>query len=345
MNGERLSEILSQFPSRRVAVVGDFFLDKYLEVDPDLAEISLETGKVANQVVEIRHSPGAAGNVVANMVSLGAREVMTIGFTGDDGEGYELRKDLTAFGCNTDHLLYSPESYTPTYLKPRNMRLAGLEGEHERYDTKNRTPLLKNIESKLMDSLREVVPTLDAIVIVDQADEENCGVVTDAVRALLCELGAQHPRIVFWADSRHRLSRFRSVTLKPNQSEAVRAAFPGYDGPIDDQIVMDAGRSLRETTGRDVFVTRSENGILVFSDDNVTPVRGLTVAGPIDPTGAGDSVTASAVLSLASGASPTEAALIANLVGSITVRQLGVCGVAKPEELAPCLEVWQEQGG
>ena len=67
MTCERLAELLAAFPSLRVAVVGDFFLDEYLDVDPALAEVSVETGKTAHQVVGVRHSPGAAGTVVANL--------------------------------------------------------------------------------------------------------------------------------------------------------------------------------------------------------------------------------------------------------------------------------------
>ena len=66
----RLAEITGSFSEIRLAVAGDFFLDKYLEVDPALAEVSLETGKAANQVVRVRHSPGAAGNVVNNIAAL-----------------------------------------------------------------------------------------------------------------------------------------------------------------------------------------------------------------------------------------------------------------------------------
>ena len=61
---ERLDELLQQFGRLRVGVIGDFFLDKYLDVDPALAEYGIETGKTAHQVVGVRHGPGAAGTVV-----------------------------------------------------------------------------------------------------------------------------------------------------------------------------------------------------------------------------------------------------------------------------------------
>ena len=54
MSEERLGELISRFPKARVAVLGDFFLDRYLDVEPELAETSIETGKTAHQVVAKR---------------------------------------------------------------------------------------------------------------------------------------------------------------------------------------------------------------------------------------------------------------------------------------------------
>jgi len=62
MTSERLEQILERFPQTRVGVVGDFFLDNYWVLEESLNEISLETGKIAYQVVGKRKSPGAAGN-------------------------------------------------------------------------------------------------------------------------------------------------------------------------------------------------------------------------------------------------------------------------------------------
>lgn len=350
MRPERLNELLAAFPSRRVAVIGDFFLDKYLDFDPALAEISLETGKTANQVVGIRHSPGAAGNVVSNLASLGAGSLIAIGFTGDDGEGYELRQDLTALGCDTSHLHYVPEHRTPTYLKPQNILVPGLGGEEPRYDTKNRMPLPVEMESCIIESLHAVIDRVDAVLVIDQADEANCGVLTDAVRDVVIEAGLAHPEIVFWTDSRQRAGLFRGTILKPNQFEAVKAAFDGGNGTdgamgrlgdgatVDDEIVLRAGDFLVERNGRPVFLTRSEQGIMVFHDGVHELVPGFRVHGEIDPTGAGDTVTASASLTLAAGGTLTEAAYLANLAASITVQKLGITGTASPEEMRQAYE-------
>ena len=76
--------------------MGDFFLDRYLHIDPAQDETSIETGLTVYNVVEVRSQPGAAGTILNNLVALGIGEVHAVGFCGDDGEGYELRRALAA---------------------------------------------------------------------------------------------------------------------------------------------------------------------------------------------------------------------------------------------------------
>jgi sugar/nucleoside kinase (ribokinase family) len=82
---------------------------------------------------------------------------------------------------------------------------------------------------------------------------------------------------------------------------------------------------------------------MVVTDPEPTIVPGVRVEGPTDPTGAGDSATAGAVLALAAGAELPEAALIGNLVASITVEQLATTGTARPDQLPERLRLWLGQ--
>jgi len=338
----RLNEILSGFPQRRVAVLGDFFLDKYLEVSPELAEPSLETGRVAHQVMSIRRYPGAAGTVVNNLASLDAKELHAIGAVGDDGEGFDLCKGLHKIGCTTDGLLRCPELLTPTYLKPHDQYVAGLAGEHSRYDTKNRVPTPVAIVQRVAEELERILPQVDALLIMDQVELPECGVVTTTLRDHLKELALRFPKTIFWADSRRFIHQFRNAVIKANQFEAVHQLNPavGEEVSIDD--LRRLVPQLRSQNGATVFVTCGDRGILV-SDPAVTLVPGVKVTGPIDPTGAGDSASAGAVMSLCSGATPAEAALIANLVASITVQQLGTTGSATPDQVRAALAIWHAQ--
>jgi len=339
---ERLAELIGRFSSQRIAVLGDFFLDKYLDVDPAIAEVSVESGRIAHQVAGVRTSPGAAGTVVSNLASLGAGVLHAIGFTGDDGEGYDIRKSLQQMGCTTDHLHAVAGRHTPQYLKPRDVGDISLEGEHERYDTKNRTPTPPECEQQIIESVDTLLPDLDALVIQDQIEQANCGVLTDTVRQALSDRAGSHPDVLFWADSRRRIRMFRSIIIKPNQFEAV-----GKDDPVPgDEVAIDelgdAIRRLRHEIGAPIVATCGPHGMIV-SDPELMTAPAVRVEGETDPTGAGDSVTAGVVLAMCAGAELPEAAVVGNLVASITVQQLAVTGTARPEELGPRLEVWQQQ--
>ncbi|HEV8071727.1 MAG TPA: PfkB family carbohydrate kinase [Planctomycetaceae bacterium] len=342
MKRDRLEELLVRFPSRRVAVIGDFFLDKYLEVDPKLAETSVETGKAANQVVEIRTSPGAAGTVVNNLAALGAGELHAIGATGDDGEAYDLRRGLEAGNCSIASLIPFPSLHTPTYLKPRDVNDASLDGEHERYDTKNRKRTPREVGERVLAEIDRLLPCVDALIVVDQVEQTDCGIVTAAVRGAIAERARRHPKVNFWADSRTHIRAFRHVIIKPNQFEAVghENPRPGETVPLDR--LREAIPKLREETGAPVCCTRGAEGMIV-SDPLVTVIPGVKLSGPIDPTGAGDSATAGAVLALASGATLPEAALVGCLVASITVQQLATTGTATPAQVLERLEIWRGQ--
>jgi rfaE bifunctional protein kinase chain/domain len=342
MSQQRLAELTGRFAGLRIAVVGDFFLDKYLDIDPRLIEVSLETGKTAHQVTAIRHSPGAAGTVVCNLAALGAGTIHAVGFTGNDGESYDLRKDLAALGCSTDQLDCDPQRMTPTYLKPRDQTDPGLAGEHSRYDTKNRTPTSPAAQERIVRALDALLREVDAVIALDQVEEEGCGVVTPMVFEVLADRAKRHPNVIFWADSRRRIRQFRNVIIKPNQFEAVGMENPPPDARMDVARLCEAVRGLRTEIGAPICATRGGAGMLV-SDPELTMVPGVRVKGPTDPTGAGDSVTAAAVLALAAGATLPEAALVGNLVASITVQQLATTGTARPDELPPRLQMWLAQ--
>lgn len=339
---EQLHVLLDRFPRLRIAVVGDYFLDKYLDIEPAWAETSLETGLLAHQVAAVRHSPGAAGTVAANLAALGVGSIEAIGCTGDDGEGYDLRKGLAALGCGCRHLHCDPARMTPTYLKPRDRTDPTLAGEHSRYDTKNRTPTPAALETRLIRSVEELLPDVDAVIALDQVDEEDCGVVTAAVRHALADWAERFPRVVFWADSRRRIRRFRRVIVKPNQFEAVGWSAPPPDAQVPRERLAAAIGELSNETGAAVCATCGAEGMMVGADEP-TWVPTVRVEGPIDTTGAGDSATAAAVAALAAGASLVEAALVGNLAASITIEQLATTGTARADQLPPRLERWLRQ--
>src|SRR3954466_5060664 len=93
-----VEQVLTRAPGLTIGVVGDLFLDRYLDLDAALTEPSIETGLDAYQVIRVRSYPGAAGPVINNLAALGVGRIDAIAVIGDDGEGHELWQALRALG-------------------------------------------------------------------------------------------------------------------------------------------------------------------------------------------------------------------------------------------------------
>ncbi len=339
LTDHRLEEILARVPTLAIGVLGDLFLDRYLDIDDTFTEPSLETGLDAYQVVRVRSFPGAAGTVINNLVALGVRSVCPVAVIGDDGEGYELRQALAAQKVvQADGVFSWDGRRTPTYTKPMLHRPGQVPRELNRLDIKNRAPLAAPAEERVLRALGAIWPQVDALIVLDQVSETDCGVVTTRVRERLKELGDAHPSRVILADSREHISLFRSVWLKPNRAECLKAM--GYKPEAlarNSSLALQACVELARQVGRPVFCTQGEQGIRVV-DSRPEPlldmqVPAFPVTGPIDVVGAGDSTSAALACALAAGASLAEAAALGNLVASITIQQLGTTGTASPDQI------------
>lgn len=329
MNERRLDEILEGFPGLSIGIVGDFFLDKYLMIDPALREVSLETQLETRQIVAVRCYPGAAGTAINNLVALGIGHLFPIGFTGVDGEGFELRRGLAQAGVDLADLLEAADRMTPTYTKPLIIEPDKPPRELERLDTKNRTSLPRPLEDEIIARVERRVETCHGLIVADQVEEPNCGVITDRVRKRIAQLGDKWPKKILLADSRRRIGLFRNVIVKPNKSEAAHSLDLAPDQTSPEYIV----RSIAYRTERPACITLGPKGVLAFDGQEAHHVRGFTNKGPIDIVGAGDSLTAGMVSALCAGATLAEAALVGNLVASITIQQIGVTGTASPEQV------------
>ena len=340
---EQLQTILARLPKLSMLVVGDFFLDKYLIIDPARNEPSLETGLTAYQVVDKRLAAGAAGTVTNNLRALGVGNVLALGVIGDDGEGYELRRALQESGAVTELLLVTEQRTTPTYTKPL-MREPEGEREINRLDIKNWRPTPPELQDHIIDRLRALATEVDAIVVLDQVAEENCGVITQTVTEALSALGRRYPALPIIADSRSRIGHFRDVIIKCNNHEIVAAAYPEHTGEVSEELVRSGALQLAERTRRPVFATRGRLGQIVAEGTRAQEVAAIAVDGPIDVVGAGDATTAGIACALSCGASLVEAAFFGNLVASITIQKLGTTGTATPAEVLARYREQVEEG-
>ncbi len=318
----RTAEILSRIPRLRALVIGDICLDRWCKYDPNTAEPSRETGIPRIGVVSTEVTPGAAGTVANNLIALGAGSVAVLGAIGDDGFGYELRQALAARGITHEMAVIATAVPTFTYTK-----LINLDTDVEdlpRVDFIFTEPMPQSVDRQICERLRVNWDNFDVVLVSDQAETDQGGIVTPAVRTTLGQLARQTPGKVVWVDSRMRGEQFRDVLLKCNAAEAEQAC-KRLGESAEYQVLRAA------IGGKPLIVTQGERGALIV-DGEERLITSTPVAHPVDICGAGDSFSAGGALALAITGSPDEAARFGNLVSSVTIMKKGT-GTASPAEL------------
>jgi bifunctional ADP-heptose synthase (sugar kinase/adenylyltransferase) len=336
---DRLEAILRTLPRLTIGLVGDLFLDRYLELVPGISELSIETGLEAYQIERVRNSPGALGTVMNNLAALGVGLLAPVTVIGDDGHGYDLLREIRKLSTDAANVLCVPDRLTPTYTKPVRHAADGSWRELNRLDVRTRSPLSSAVTEEACRRIEQVFRTSDGLIVLDQLVDENCGVVNAQVRDTLARLAEGNPKKLIFVDSRRFLGRFQSCVLKGNRSE-VLAACGTPANSADDSILRTSLDALSRKTDRAAFCTVGDQGILVARPhQEPSIVRGYPMTGPIDIVGAGDAATSGIVCALLAGATELEAAAVGNLVASITIQQIGTTGTASPPQV---LDRWRE---
>jgi rfaE bifunctional protein kinase chain/domain len=333
MKPARCQTITAQYPKLRVAVVGDFCLDRYLEIDPARQEVSIETGLPVYNVVQVRSQPGGAGTILNNLAALGLGAIYPVGFAGLDGEGYELKRALRARrGVRLEHFFQTPHRRTFTYTKPLVLTPAQPPRELNRLDLKNWAPTPAVVERRLVKALERLAPEMDALILLSQVDVAETGVITAKFLQAIEGVTRKHPQLLILADSRRGLRGYPPVALKMNRAEL--AALTGTQSEAPPKALATTAAALARQQGQYVFITLAEQGLLgAAPDGRVELMPCLPVRGPIDIVGAGDAVTANLAAALAAGAGLREALELANAAASIVIHQLGTTGTASVPEI------------
>ncbi len=323
MTTERFQAITDKYPSLRIAVVGDYSCDRYLEIDSSKQETSLETGLPVHNVTNIRAQPGAAGTVLANLSALGVGELWPVGFCGCDGEGYELQRALEQMpGVRMNYFFERKTQRTFTYCKPLVMEPGQPPRELNRLDSKNWNPTPETLQQNLTDAVRALAGKVDAMIVLDQVDEPETGVVTTSLLAAIDEFKSQ---TLIIGDSRNGLKNWPHVIYKMNANELAQ---------FTDGEPKTAAINLARKTGQAVFVSLAEKGILAATPDGeATHSPALPVRGTIDIVGAGDAVTANLATAIAASAELPETLELANRAASVVIHKLGTTGTASVEEI------------
>ena len=336
MTPERFTQLSERYATLRVAVVGDFCLDRYLDIDPAKGETSIETGLPVHNVTGVRSQPGAAGTILGNLVALGAGTVLPVGFCGEDGEGWELLRALrNTPRVKLDGFIQTAGRRTFSYTKPLIHEPGQTPRELSRLDLKNWTPTPTGVQEQLLAVLRDIARNADAMIVMDQVDIPETGVITARICEAVGDISRERPTLPVLADCRRGLRGWPACIWKMNARElSLLWGVP----ESDDEAMRAAAGQLALNNRRAVFVTMAGDGILGADESGATAhVPTFPIRGPIDIVGAGDSVSANLTMALAAGASIFEAMEIAMAAASIVIHQIGTTGTATLPEIGNLL--------
>lgn len=309
---------LSGFSGLRVLVAGDFMLDEYLW--GRVERISPEAPVAVVDVQRETRTLGGAGNVVNNLVALGAR-VEVLGLVGDDHPGSLLRQEMARLGVDAAGLFAEPQRRTS-----RKTRVMGNSQQMVRIDRESRSPAGPEFIKAAGEFLQERMSHLAAIVVSDYAK----GALTPQLLQDLISRGRAQGLPVVVDPKGPDYSGYAGATVvTPNRKEAELAA--GQSLARWDDLV-NAGTRLRRLLSLDhLLITLGADGMLLF------PRQGPEIHLPtqarevFDVSGAGDTVAAVMALGLASWQDPRLAAALANLAAGVVVGKVGTAPIFRAE--------------
>ena len=318
-----LRAVVSRFAGRRLAVLGDCMLDRYLWGRVD--RISPEAPVPVVEIERESTTLGGAGNVAANLAALGASPVV-LGIVGADAAGRELRQALATRGVVTDGVIEDPSR--PTTVKTRIVAHAQ---QVVRADRESRADIDGDVLERLLDALAHVLTACEGLVISDYGK----GVVNP--RTLAAALGAARAgNIPVSVDPKEsHIEAYRGVSiLTPNQHEA------GWAQGLrvrDESTLMEVGWGLqRRLDVAAVLITRGAEGMSLFERGGRYTHLPTVAREVYDVTGAGDTVVSVVALALAAGANYPEACLLANHAAGLVIREVGTA-TCSPEALLASL--------
>ena len=312
------NEIIKAFGSLRVLVIGDLMLDHYIW--GDVQRISPEAPVPVVHTQRQTYTAGGGANVALNLASLGV-SVQLAGTIGNDPAGVQLRNLLDESAVDTE--LCPPAAPCPTIVKTRviarTQQLCRIdhEGASSAYTLKSSPGLLA------------AIARCDAVIFSDYAK----GAISQGLLSELLAQAREHEKIVSLDPKPSSKLDFRGVGLiTPNRHEALELAGlpePDHGEPFPLEQVC---RNIHDRHAPDLLIiTLGADGMAICRDGKIECTLPTEAREVFDVSGAGDTVIATLTAALACGASPVEAAQLANQAAGIVVSKIGTARVNQEE--------------
>ncbi len=333
----RLEQILDRASSRRITVIGDLMLDEF--VWGKVGRISPEAPVPVVEVTGESFYPGGAANVARNLREFVDR-IAIIGLLGKDRSGQQLRELLSAQKIDTSIAVQEATFHTivKTRIIARHQQVVRVDRE------KFVGPSASQIEG-VVAAVRKNIPETDAIIFEDYGK----GFLSTELVSQIADAARSAGKIVAADPNPRNLVEWRGLTvIKPNRTEAFLAAgIPSRDPdtvPSQDTELKRAGETLlKKWETENILITLGEHGMMLFQKKETPHYIPTKAREVFDVSGAGDTAIALFTLGLACGATPTEAAEIANHASAVVVSKLGTATVTRDELMASFRE--DSEGG
>jgi D-beta-D-heptose 7-phosphate kinase/D-beta-D-heptose 1-phosphate adenosyltransferase len=323
---------IAGFAGKRILVIGDLMLDEFIW--GEVTRISPEAPVPVVNITGESYYPGGAANVARNIRELTAGAAV-MGIAGADPQGQRLLGLLGAAGIDTFAV-----QQDRAFLTTVKTRIVARNQQVVRVDRERKGPLSAQQTERSMRLLDQAIGSVDAIIVADYGK----GCLTQPLADYICRTTSEHGKILTVDPHPHTSLRWRNATaIKPNRTEAFLAAGLQPSDPVEpvlcDGPLLAAGATLFGVWGtRNLLITLGEQG-MVLLDRGAPPYHTPTRAKEVfDVSGAGDTAIAVFTLGLAAGASPAEAAELANCASGLVVGKLGTATVTAAELQAACAD-------
>ena len=309
---------IKKFAGCHLLVVGDLMVDEYLW--GNVERISPEAPVQVVSVTSEEYTLGGAGNVISNLVALGAK-VSAAGVIGTGSNGQKVLKKLNALGVNTRGVIQDRQRTTT-----RKTRIIANHQHVLRFDREVKTDISRQTMNKISRAAEEMIADADLILVSDY----NKGLITKALMTKLIAAAQKYNKLLIVDPKGRDFKKYAGASLiTPNKKETALAA--GIE-IVDESSLAEAARRLIKKTDIDkILVTCGKEGMVYF-DHDTPPYQISTKAHQVfDVSGAGDTVLAVLGLGIAAGYSDKEAVALANTAAGIVVGKVGTATVSKTE--------------
>ena len=331
---ERLAAFVRRFPQKKIVVVGDLVADQFLY--GAISRVSREAPVLILRYEQTQTVPGGAANCAVNLALLDARAFL-IGLTGNDEAGQALLENLSEANVVTDGILQSQFVRTTTKVRVLAGQIHSTRQQVIRIDYEDEPTQNEELRAELLEKFREAAEDADALIISDY----NYGVANENLTAAAREI-AERREIPLLVDSRFQLGKYEGCTsATPNEDEVEQLLDRKMKSVSE---LEQACSELREKLGfQALLVTRGGHGMMLIEPEKEPlHIEAVGSREPVDVTGAGDTVIATYTLALASGATFSDAANLANHAGGLVVMKRGTASITRQELLSSVLR-WAER--